>query len=196
LGDYFKETFEPYPSMEQLDVRFRYYDDTIIPGYFDFTSHPEMRVAIHMMVRDVEAYIEAPVSVIWTDTKSISPALIHLSLWAQHAWAETEAHLKEVFVDDFTKLDVRRNDGSDTIVISRPLPGQVRGVRDLHVLERDEDKDAVLVFEQAVLAALSESNCGLRDGPLAMDDDSAFWVDLDDVFGTVYSQTFEGLVKG
>jgi hypothetical protein len=113
-----------------------------------------------MVVKDVESYIEAPVSVIWTNAQRSSPALICLFLRAQHAWAETQHHLKEMFVDDFTKLDVRRDDGSDTIVISRPLPGQPGGVRELHIPGRDEDKDTVLAFEQAVLAALSESDFG------------------------------------
>lgn len=172
-------------------MRFRYYEDSLIPGYFDFTSHPETRIAIHMMVRDVEAYIEAPVSVIWTDAQRSSPALMHPFLRAQNAWAETQQHLKEIFVDDFTKLDVRRDDGSDTIVISRPLPGQPGGVRELHIPERDEDKDTVLVFEQAVLAALSESDLGT--GPLGHDD-TAFWADIEEVLGTV-SQTLENLTR-
>ncbi len=49
------------------------------------------------------------------------------------AWAKTERHLKEAFVDDSTGLDLRRDDGSDTIVISRPLPGRTGGIRDLHI---------------------------------------------------------------
>ena len=36
-------------------------------------------------------------------------------------------------VDDFTGLDLRRDDGSDTIVISRPLPGRTGGIHDLHI---------------------------------------------------------------
>jgi hypothetical protein len=109
----------------------------------------------------------------------------------------TEEHLKSIFVDDFTKFDVRREDGSDTIVISRPQPGQSGGVRDLHIPERDEDKDAVLVFEQAVLASLgAQSGHGLRllEGPVTIDD-TAFWADLDNLFETVYFQTFENLVR-
>ena len=195
IGDYFREIFEPYPSLEQLDVRFRHYDDDLLPGYFDFTLHPETRVVVHMVVADIVAYIEAPVSVTLLTAES-SFLLIHLFPPGKHAWGETEEHLKEVFVDDFTKLDVRRDDGSDTIVISRPLPGQPGGVRELHIPEGDEDQGAVLVFEQAVLAALSESDPtrGLLDGPLE-NDDTAFWNSLDDVFATVYSQTFENLVR-
>jgi hypothetical protein len=92
-----------------------------------------------------------------------------------------------VFVDDFSKLDVHRDDGSDTFIISRPLPGQVGGVRDLHLLETDEDKEMVLGFEQAVLAAMPEHQ--LPNGPI----DAKFWDSLDDVFLKVYSQDFKGI---
>jgi hypothetical protein len=74
LSDDFKEIFEPYPSLEQLDVRFRHYDDSLPPGYFDFTSHPEMRIGIHFIVRDIETYIEAPVSdIIYMHAKGSLP---------------------------------------------------------------------------------------------------------------------------
>ncbi|KAI9449271.1 hypothetical protein BJY52DRAFT_1227856 [Lactarius psammicola] len=164
-GYCFKDVFRPYPSLKQLDIRFGYYGDWIPCGYFDFTTYPEdARIAIQMKVPDCETYIEAP-----------------------GAWAATEKHLKRVFVDDFAKLDVRRDDGSDTFVISRPAPGRVVGVRDLHLLERDEDKEAVLGFEQAVLAALP--NQQLLDGPI----DAGFWDRLDGLFAKVYTQTFEAL---
>ena len=58
----FKEIFEPYPTLEQLDVRFQYYDDCLARGYFDFTAHPETGISIHMVVSDVDLYIEDPVS--------------------------------------------------------------------------------------------------------------------------------------
>jgi hypothetical protein len=56
-------------------------------------------------------------------------------LTGKGAWAKTErpGHLKEAFVNDFRDLDLRRDDGSDTIVISRPLPGRTGGIRDLHI---------------------------------------------------------------
>ena len=101
--------------------------------------------------------------------------------------------MNEIFFDDFTKLDVRRDDGSDTIVISRPLPGQPGGVRELHIPERDEDKNTLLVFEQAVFAALSESDFG-RAGPLGCDD-TAFWAKVDELMGTV-SETFGEFSQG
>ncbi|KAH9058150.1 hypothetical protein EDB87DRAFT_1627782 [Lactarius vividus] len=146
----FKNTFRPYPSLKQLDIRFRHYGDWIPCSYFDFTTYPEdARVAIHMKVPDTETYIEAP-----------------------GAWAATEEHLKRVFVDDFEKLDVQ----------SRRL-----GVRDLHLPQTDGDKEAVLGFEQAVLAAMPEHQ--LLNGPI----DAAFWNSLDALFAKVYTQTFEAL---
>jgi hypothetical protein len=85
------------------------------------------------------------------------------------------------------KLDVRRDDGSDTLIISRPLPGQAVGIRDLHLPETDEDKEMVLGFEQAVLAALPDHQ--LSNGPI----DAAFWDSLDALFTKVYTETFEVL---
>lgn len=117
-----------------------------------------------MKVPDTETYIEAP-----------------------GAWAATEEHLKRVFVDDFAKLDVRRDDGSDTFVIARPPPGRAVGVRDLRLQEMDEDKEAVLGFEQAVLAAMPDQQ--LLNGPI----DAAFWNNLDALFAKVYTQTIEAL---
>lgn len=61
----------------------------------------------------------------------------------------------------------------------------MEGVRDLHLLETDEDKEAVLGFEQAVLAALPDHQ--LLSGPI----DAAFWDSLDALFAKVYTQTFE-----
>lgn len=82
---------------------------------------------------------------------------------------------------------MRRDDGLDTFVISRPPPGQVGGVRDLYLPETDEDKEMVLGFEQAVLAAMSEHQ--LPNGPI----DAKFWDSLDDLFLKVYAQDFEGI---
>lgn len=82
---------------------------------------------------------------------------------------------------------MRRDDGSDTFVISRPLPGREVGVRELHLPETDEDKEMVLGFEQAVLAALPDHQ--LPNGPI----DAAFWNNLDALFTKVYTQTFETL---
>ncbi|KAI9507062.1 hypothetical protein F5148DRAFT_1285672 [Russula earlei] len=164
-GTKFKELLELYPTLERLDVRVCY-RDWMPPGYFDFTSHPETQIAIHMTVTDVEAYIEAP-----------------------GAWNETEERLKEAFVDDFTGLDVRRDDGSGTFVVSRPPRGQTGGIRDLHLPESDEDKEAILAFEQAILATLSGR------GPFAEPTDAAFWAHLEDVFATAYFQTIEPLVR-
>lgn len=93
-----------------------------------------------------------------------------------------------------------------TLVISRPPPGEKGGVRTLHLPKRDEDEgeeETVLAFEQAVLAALSESESAdhLRGGQLVAGGsdrpivDAAFWTDLDGVFATVYSQTFEALAQ-
>jgi len=59
-------------------------------------------------------------------------------------------------------------------------------VRDLHLPETDEDKEAVLGFEQAVLAALPDHQL---NGPI----DAAFWNSLDALFTKVYTQTFEAL---
>ncbi|KAH9023812.1 hypothetical protein EDB84DRAFT_1508130 [Lactarius hengduanensis] len=161
----FKDTFRPYPSLKQLDIRLRRYGDWIPCSYFDFTAYPEdARLAIHMKVPDTETYIEAP-----------------------GAWMATEEHLKRVFVDNFEKLDVSRDDGSDTFVISRPPPGRTVGVRDLHLPQTDGDKEAVLGFEQAVLAAMPEHQ--LLNGPI----DAAFWNNLDALFAKVYTQTFEAL---
>jgi hypothetical protein len=95
--------------------------------------------------------------------------------------------LKRVFVDDFAKFDVCRNDGSDTFIISRPPPGQAVGIRDLYLPETDGDKEAVLGFEQAVLAALPDHQ--LLNGPI----DAAFWDSLDALFTKVYTQPFEAL---
>jgi len=62
----------------------------------------------------------------------------------------------------------------------------------------EENRETVLAFEQAVLAALPESEPESDRGPLAAGpiiDAAAFWVNLDGVFATVYSQTFEALVQ-
>ncbi|KAF8264540.1 hypothetical protein EI94DRAFT_1805702 [Lactarius quietus] len=161
----FKDFFQPYPSLKQLDIRLKYYGDWIPYDYFDFTAYPEdVGLTIHMKVTDTEIYIEAP-----------------------GAWVATEEYLKRAFVDDFAKLDVRRDDGSDTFIISRPLPGRVVGIRDLHLPETDEDKEMVLGFEQAVLAALPDHQ--LSNGPI----DAAFWDSLDALFTKVYTEAFEGL---
>ena len=62
----FKEICEPYPSSQQLDVRFQHYDnDSVPPGYFDLTSHPETRIVIHITAKNLYELIETPVSVIW-----------------------------------------------------------------------------------------------------------------------------------
>ncbi len=62
----FKEICEPYPSLQQLDVRFQHYDnDSVPPGYFDLTSHPETRIVIHITAKNLYELIETPVSVIW-----------------------------------------------------------------------------------------------------------------------------------
>jgi hypothetical protein len=82
---------------------------------------------------------------------------------------------------------VRRDDGSDTLVISRPLPGREVGIRDLHLLETDEDKEMLLGFEQAVLAALPHHQ--LPHGTI----DAAFWESLDALFTKVHTQSFESL---
>jgi len=95
--------------------------------------------------------------------------------------------VSQVFIDDFAMYDVRRDDGSDMLFISRAPPGRSIGVRELHLPEADEDKEAVLGFEQAVLAALPEYQ--LLNGPI----DAAFWDNLDAVFRKVYAQTFEAL---
>ncbi|KAH8991421.1 hypothetical protein EDB86DRAFT_3079838 [Lactarius hatsudake] len=143
----FKDTFRLYPSLKQLDIGSLHYGDWTPCGYFDFTTYPEdARFAIHM-VPDTETYIEAPLSVAFPG-----------------AWMATEGHLKRVLIDDFEKLDVRRNDGSDTLVISRPPPGRA-----------------------AVLAALSDHQ--MLNGPI----DAAFWNSLDALFAKVYAQTFEAL---
>jgi hypothetical protein len=63
----------------------------------------------------------------------------------------------------------------------------VVGVRDLHLPETDEDKELLLGFEQAVLAALPDHQ--LLEGPI----DAAFWNSLDALFTKVYTQTFEPL---
>ncbi len=170
--------------MKQLDIRLQHYGDWIPFGYFDFTTYPEdARLVIQMEVPDTETYIEAPVSV----ACPVRVAASDQSMASQGAWAATEEHLKRAFVDDFAKLDVRRDDGSDTFVISRPPPGRVVGVRDLHLPETDEDKEAVLGFEQAVLAALPDHH--LLNGPIGV----AFWNSLDALFTKVYTQTFEAL---
>ena len=171
--------------MKQLDISFRLYYGNWIPcDYFDFTKYPEdTRFAIKIRVPDTESYIEAPVSVACT----IRLASSDQSLPWQGAWEETEEHLTRVFVDDFAKLDVRRDDGLDTFVISRPLSGQVGGVRDLHLPETDEDKEMVLAFEQAVFAAMPEHQ--LPNGPI----DANFWDSLDALFLKVHAQDFEDL---
>lgn len=77
------------------------------------------------------------------------------------AWYEAEHALNRVFVDDLTNFDFRRDAGSDTITISRPLPGNTGGVRDLNLPEHDEneetdeERDMVLAFSRALLMALS-----------------------------------------
>jgi hypothetical protein len=136
----------------------------------------------------------------------------------QGAWEETEESLKETFVDDFTKLDVRRDVASDTFVISRPPRGEKGGLRVLHLPKGEDvgEEETVLAFEQAVLAALSAESAAAADSdhpagrpgrlvaatgtgnggggsrPII---DAAFWTDLDGVFATVYSQTFEALAQ-
>jgi len=61
----------------------------------------------------------------------------------------------------------------------------VVGIRDLHqhLSETDEDKEAVIGFEQAALAALPDHQ--LVNGPI----DVAFWNSLDALSAKVYSQT-------
>ena len=141
-------------------------------------------------------------------------SLIYNTFTEQGAWEETEERLKEIFVDDFSKLDVRRDVASETLVISRPPPGQKKpqkgdGVRALHLPKRNEDElegeeeETVLAFEQAVLAALSaesesessDRRIGQLGGGGGRPIDAVFWADLDGVFETVYSQTFEALVQ-
>ncbi|KAI9449276.1 hypothetical protein BJY52DRAFT_1420056 [Lactarius psammicola] len=71
-----------------------------------------------------------------------------LAIRMKGAWAVTEEHLRRVFVDDLTKFDVRRD-----------------GIRDLHPQETDEDKEVVLGFERAVVAALPDHrllNCSIN----------------------------------
>ena len=58
----FKEIFEPYPTLERLDVRFQCYHDRIPRGYFDFTAHPEIKISIELVVADKDLYIDDPVS--------------------------------------------------------------------------------------------------------------------------------------
>jgi hypothetical protein len=61
----FKDFFQPYPSLKQLDIRLKYYGDWIPYDYFDFTAYPEdAGLTLHMKVSDTEIYIEAPVSVV------------------------------------------------------------------------------------------------------------------------------------
>jgi hypothetical protein len=84
-------------------------------------------------------------------------------------------------------LDVRRDNRSDTFVISRPPPGRVVGVRNLHLQETDEEKESTLGFEQAILAALPDHQS--RNGSI----DAAFWTSLDALFARVHTQTFEAL---
>ena len=56
----FKDIFQLYPSLKQLDIRFRCYADWIPCGYFDFTTYPQdARLAMQMKVPDTETYIEA-----------------------------------------------------------------------------------------------------------------------------------------
>jgi len=163
-------------------VRFQYFDDYVPRGYFDFTAHPEMKISIHMVVADMDEYIEDP-----------------------GAWEDTEERLSKVFVDDFSKLDVRRDIASDTLIISRPPPCQKGGVRALNLPKNnltveEENREMVLAFEQAVLARLadseSESESSDRGPPAAGPvEAAAFWVNLNGVFATVYSQTFEPLVQ-
>ena len=88
---------------------------------------------------------------------------------------------------------MRRDDGSDTLNISRPLPGREAGLRDLHLLETDEDREMLLGFEQAVLAALPNPQWQLPHGPLHGPIDAAFWTSLDALFRRVYTQSFETL---
>jgi len=69
----------------------------------------------------------------------------------------------------------------------------------------EENRERVLAFEQAVLGLLAEqpdweSIARDRAGPLPVgagpvDAAAPFWVNLDGVFATVYSQTFEPLVQ-
>ena len=98
-------------------------------------------------------------------------------------------------MDDFSKLDVRRDVGSDTLVVSRPLPGQKGGVRTLNLYKgssvEEENEETMLAFEQAVLAALPEEARSQITGPF----DAAFLANLDGVFAAVFSQTFEPLVQ-
>jgi len=144
----FKDLFELYPSLEVLELRVFY--ATWLPfKYFDFTSHPQTRIVIHITVPDVESFIEAPVSVTWI----LSPHVSDASSSVQGAWDETEGNLTDAFVDDFTKFDVRRDEGSNTIIISRPLPGQAGGICELNIPELDSDD-----FEQAMLAYLGQLN--------------------------------------
>ena len=105
---------------------------------------------------------------------------------SQGAWAATEENLKRAFVDDFAKLDVLRDNRSDTFVISRPPSGRVVGVRDLHLQEIDENKE-VLEFEKAMLVAFPDHR------QLNSSIDAAFWNSLDALFTKVHTQTFEAL---
>jgi hypothetical protein len=145
------------------------------------------------VVADKDLYIEDPVSRNLLIPTSLFPSDTRI-FTEQGAWEETEERLKEIFVDDFSKLDVRRDVGSDTLVVSRPLPGQKGGVRTLNLYKGsvdEENEETVLAFEQAILAALPEEVRSQVTGPIG----AAFLANLDGVFATVFSQTFEPLVQ-
>jgi hypothetical protein len=55
----------------------------------------------------------------------------------------------------------------------------------------EENEETVLAFEQAILAALAEEDRSQITGPI----DAAFLVNLDGMFATVFSQTFEPLIQ-
>ena len=75
----------------------------------------------------------------------------------------------------------RRDKRSDTFVISRPAPGRVVGARDLRLQETDENKQAVLEFEQGILVSLPDHQ--LLNGSSK----PAFWISLDSLFTKVHT---------